>query len=153
MDSYDKTYLDIDELAKKIEERIKELEAQEKPEKTNQEVEVLDEYYNKEMEKNISDLDDIIRQIDERIAEFEKEDKLKQEKELNVEDLTNKVNKKLAKLDDMKEEDLGKTIYDLSEIANAINETIKKLEAKKKKKKAMKAKYCELARKKAKKNK
>ena len=153
MDSYDKTYLDIDELAKKIEERIKELESQEKPEKGNQDVEVLDEYFNKEMEKNISDLDDIIRQIDERIAEFEKEDKSSKEKELNVEDLTNKVNKKLEKLDDMKEEDLGKTLYDLSEISYAINETIKKLEEKKKMKKAKKAKYCDLARKNAKKNK
>ena len=142
MDSYDKTYLDIDELAKKIEERIKELEAQEK-----KEAEVLEDYSNKKTEKSISDLDEIIRQIDERIAEFEEEEKKNQEKELDVEDLTRRINKKLDNLDDVVEEDLGKTLYDLSEISKAINETIKNLEAKKKKKKAMKAKYCAMARK------
>ena len=140
MDSYDKTYLDIDELAKKIEERIKELESSE----TNKEV--LEDYSNKETEKSMSDLDDIIRQIDERIAEFEKEEKVQ---ELDIEDLTNRINKKLESLDDVQEEDLGKTLYDLSEISNAINETIKNLEAKKKRKKELKAKYCDLARKKA----
>ena len=139
MDSYDKSYLDIDELAKKIEARIKELEIQEKETKEEK------EYSNKKIEKNIADLDEIIRQIDERIAKFEEENS--KEKDLDVVDLTDKVNNKLAKLDEIADEDVGKTIYDLGEISNAINETIKKLEAKKKKKKAMKAKYCDLARK------
>ncbi len=148
MDGYDKSYLDIDELAKKIEERIKELELQENKEKQKKEEEVVFSYSDKEIAKNMADLDEIIRQIDERIAEFEKEEAKAQE-ELNLEDLTKKVNKKLEKLDDVVEEDLGKTIYDLSEIQAAINETIKNLEAKKKKKKQQKAKYCDLARKKA----
>ena len=143
MDSYDKSYLDIDELAKKIEARIKELEQQEK----ENDVKKNDDYSNKTIEKNISDLDRIIKQIDERIAEFEKEEKKKEE--LDVEDLTEKVNKKLAKLDDVVEEDVSKTLYDLSAISDAINETIKNLEEKKKKKKERKAMYCDLARKKA----
>lgn len=146
MDSYDKSYLDIDELAKKIEERIKELELQEKEE--NEKIINKEEYSSKEIEKSIKDLDDIIRQIDERIAEFEKEEKMK-EKQLDLEDLTKKINKKLEKLDDIEEEDLGKTLYDLSEISAAINETIKNLEAKRKKKKQQKAKYCDMARKNA----
>lgn len=146
MDSYDKSYLDIDELAKKIEERIKELELQEKEE--NEKIINKEEYSSKEIEKSIKDLDDIIRQIDERIAEFEKEEKMK-EKQLDLEDLTKKINKKLEKLDEIEEEDLGKTLYDLSEISAAINETIKNLEAKRKKKKQQKAKYCDMARKNA----
>ena len=139
MDSYDKTYLDIDELAKKIEERIKELEKKNAPSK--------EEYSSKSMEENMSDLDDIIRQIDERIKELEKQDE--EELDLNVVDLTEKVNCKLAKLDDVSDDDAGKTLYDLSEISNAINETIKALEAKRKKKKQQKARYCDLARKKS----
>ncbi len=144
MDGYDKSYLDIDELAKKIEARIKELELQEKKELEAK------EYADKKNGKDIADLDDIIRQIDERIAEFEREEAAK---ELDIEDLTRKINKKLAQMDEVVEEDLGKTLYDLSEISKAINETIKNLEAKKKKKKARKAKYCDMARKNANKKK
>lgn len=153
MDGYDKSYLDIDELAKRIEERIKELEKVELEEKKL--LAKNDEYANKKTEKNIQDLDLIIKQIDERIAEFEAKEKAEKEKpiELDLDDLTRKINKKLEKLDDVVEEDLGKTLYDLSEISKAINETIKNLEAKKKKKKQQKAKYCELARKNANKNK
>jgi chromosome segregation ATPase len=146
MDSYDKSYLDIDELAKKIEERIKELELQEQEE--NKKYAKNEEYTDKEVEESIQDLDEIIKQIDARIAEFEREEAAK-EKELNLEDLTKKINAKLAKLDDVVEEDLGKTLYDLSEISAAINETIKNLEAKRKAKKAKKAKYCDMARKNA----
>ncbi len=100
-------------------------------------------------------MDLIIKQIDERIAEFEAQEKVEKEKtvELDLDDLTRKINKKLEKLDDIVEEDLGKTLYDLSEISKAINETIKNLEAKKKKKKARKAKYCDMARKNANKKK
>ena len=145
MDSYDKSYLDIDELAKKIEERIKELELQEQEEKRKLAQEA--DYSNKEVEQSIQDLDEIIKQIDARIAEFEKEEK--KENKLDLEDLTNKINKKLESLDDVVEEDLGKTLFDLSEISAAINETIKVLEAKRKKKKAQKAKYCDMARKNA----
>ena len=152
MDSYDKSYLDIDELAKKIEERIKELELQEKEEKKK--VTMAEEYSSKEIEQSIQDLDEIIKQIDARIAEFEKEEEKKKAKprELDLEDLTRKINKRLEALDEIEEDDLGKTLYDLSEISAAINETIKNLEAKRKKKKQQKAKYCDLARKKASKN-
>ena len=145
MDSYDKTYLDLDELAKKIEARIKELEKQEEQEIFAKEVELQNDYIDKKMEKNITDLDKIIKEIDERIAEFEQEEK---KEELDIVDLTDKINKKLEKLDDVIEEDLGKTRYDLSAISDAINDTIKKLEEKKKRKKELKAKYCELARRK-----
>ena len=144
MDS-EKTYLDIDELAKKIEERIKELE------KKDREVKEEVEYTNKETEKNISDLDEIIREIDEKIREIEasevkEETETPKEVNIDVEALMDKVNKKLETLDDVEDEDLGKTLYDLSAISDAINETIRNLEASKKKKKEKKAKYCEQAR-------
>ena len=142
MDSYDKTYLDIDELAKRIEERIKELEKKDKESK--EEI----EYTNKETEKNIADLDDIIREIDLRISELEKEDKKKNNEKIDVDLLMEKVNDKLANLNQVDEEDLGKTLYDLSAISDAINETIKSLEEKRKKKKQQKAIYCDMARKK-----
>ena len=138
MDSYDKTYMDIDELARKIEERIKELEKKDKEQKNKE------EYSNEEVAQNIADLDEIISQIDERIKELESEDDF-----IDVDSITKKVNQKLAKLDEVNEDDLGKTIYDLSEICDAINKTIKTLEEKKKKRKEQKARYCDLARKKA----
>ena len=141
MEDMDKTYLDIDELAKKIEARIKELEEQDRKQK--EEV----EYVDKKFGENIADLDEIIRQIDQRIAELEKEEE--DSIRLDIEGLTKKVNKKLEKLDDVVEEDLSKTLYDLSEISKTINETIKALEEKRKKKKQQKAKYCDMARKKA----
>ncbi len=141
MEDMDKTYLDIDELAKKIEARIKELEEQDRKQK--EEV----EYVDKKFGENIADLDEIIRQIDQRIAELEKEEE--DSIRLDIEGLTKKVNKKLEKLDDVVEEDLSKTLYDLSEISKTINETIKALEEKRKKKKQQKAKYCDMALKKA----
>ena len=140
MDNFEKTYQDIDELAKKIEKRIKELEIEEKKQKAET------KYVDPEAGKNMADLDEIIRQIDARIAELEKEEE--QEFKFDIEKLTAKVNKKLEKLDEVVEEDLGKTLYDLSEISKTINETIKALEAKRKEKKRKKAKYCDMARKK-----
>ena len=142
MDSYDKSYMDIDELAKKIEMRIKELE------KLDTKKEEKLEYCDKKTQKHIVELDEIIREIDSRIEELERKEK--ENIELNVDDLTKKINKKLEKLEDISEDDLGKTIYDLSEISNSINEVMKTLEAKRKRKKQLKAKYCDLARKKAK---
>ena len=141
MDSYDKTYMDIDALAEKIEQRIKELEKSDSSKTPN------NEYLDKKTAKHITELDEIIKEIDSRIEELEAIEE--KSKELNVDDLTKKVNQKLEKLEDIKEDDLSKTIYDLSEISNAINEVMKTLEAKRKKKKAMKAKYCQLARNKA----
>ena len=119
MDSFDKTCLDIDELAKKIEARIQELE--------------------KEEAKKKSDIDMIIAEIDKKIAELEKAETM----ELDIDSLTDKINRKLEKENDTP------AVDDLSEISKAINDMIKALEAKKKKKKKAKAKYCDLARKNA----
>ena len=106
MDSLDKTFIDVDDLAKKIEARIKELELQEKEENSKNE-----EYFNKETEENMADLESIIKEIDARIAEYEKEEQQKQEvPELDIEDLTRKINERLAELDEIEEDDLGKTI-------------------------------------------
>lgn len=140
MKDLDDTYLDIDELAKKIEKRIQELEAKE------QEKVKKNEYHNDDLGKSIENIDEIIKEIDNRIAELEQE-----EKTINVHDLTEKINRKLMELDDVNEDDLGKTRYDLEEISKQINETITNLEAKKKEKKRKKAMYCDMARKKQKK--
>ena len=139
--SDDKMYFDIDELAKKIEMRIKELE------KDNVEKNSNVEYVSKKTKAHIFELDEIIKEIDNRIIEIEEQEA--KDKIINIDDLTNKVNKKLEKLDDIKEEDIGKTIDDLSSISDSINEIMKNLEIKRKKRKQQKARYCDLARKKA----
>jgi len=128
MKDLDKTFLDIDELAKKIEQRIKELE--EKENQKNKEK----EYQNAELGNNIANLDEIIKEIDKKIAEIELEEKL------DVQELTDKVNAKLAILNEFDDDDdLEKTRYDLEEISRQINETIKALEEKKKKEKTTKS--------------
>jgi len=140
MKNLDKTYYDIDELARKIEERIKELECQEE-EKNKKE-----KYANEDLENNIANIDEIIKEIDKRIAKLEKEE------EIDVQDLTDKVNAKLENLDELDiDDDLEKTRYDLEEISKQINETIKALEKKKKDKKRKKAMYCDMARRNARK--
>lgn len=136
MENYEKAYLDIDKLAKKIDERIRELEKEDERKKKAR------EYQDHKVGENISDLDEIIKEIDRRITELEQEEKM-----LDLDALTEKVNVKLDELDDVKEEDLEKTIYDLSEISKTINETIKALEEKKKERKRKKAMYCDMARK------
>ena len=139
MRDLDDTYLDIDELAKKIEKRIQELEAKERENKKEA------EYHNDDVGKSIESIDEIIKEIDNRIAELEKE-----ERELDIQDLTDKINSKLMVLDEVADDDLGKTRCDLEDISKQINETIKSLEAKKKEKKRKKAMYCDMARRKAK---
>ena len=138
MKDLDDTYLDIDELAKKIEKRIQELEAKEKEQKKEM------HYHDNKIGKSVESIDEIIHEIDNRIAELKKE-----EEKIDIQELTNKINRKLMDLDDVVEEDLGKTRYDLEEISKQINETIKSLEDKKKEKKRKKAMYCDMARKKA----
>ena len=134
MEDLEKTSFDIDELARKIDERIKELEKLEEEKKQ-------EKYVNEDLEDNISSIDQIIKEIDRRIQELE------QEEELNIDDLTSKINAKLESLDEFDvEDDLEKTKYDLEEIAKQINETIKMLEKKKKDKKRKKAMYCDMAR-------
>lgn len=129
MDSFDKTCLDIDELAKKIEARIKELEEEEAKKSKK-----VDDEYN---------IDDILAEIDKKIAELEKAETM----EIDLDSLTDKINRKLEKEYETPAAD------SLSEISKAINDMIKALEAKKKKKKKAKAKYCDLARKNANKTK
>ena len=136
MGSLDDTCVDIDELAKNIEKRIQELEAKEKESKKEK------EYHNDNLGSSIESIDEIIHEIDRRIAELEKE-----EENIDVQDLTDKINQKLMAFDEVEEEDLGKTRYDLEEISRQINETIKNLEEKKKEKKRKKAMYCDMARK------
>ena len=139
--SDDEMYFDMDELAKKIEDRIKELEKNNVLKNDNV------EYVSKRTKAHISELDEIIKEIDSRIEEFDNEKK--EDVTINIDDLTKKVNKKLEKLDDVKNVDVSKTISDLSSISDSINEIIKNLEDKRKKRKQQKAKYCALARKRA----
>lgn len=129
--------LDIDELAQKIENRIKELEQKEIQEEKETK-------HNQTADKHILELDEIINEIDRRISELEKNDNTS----IDIEDLTQKVNKKLAKIEN-DEDDLDRTISGLSEISDSINGMMKNLEAKRKKRKKLKAMYCDLARKKA----
>lgn len=132
MDELDKTFIDIDELAKRIEKRIQELEASKKEEKTEEDV------------SSPTDLQGLILAIDKRIQELE--DEMCSEQVLDLEHLTNLVNQKL---DEIEEDDsnLEKTLYDLNEVSKIINNTVLELE-KKKEKKRKKAMYCDLARKK-----
>ena len=146
MENMDKTFIDIDELAKRIDERIKELEEMNKPN-----VQEENAYTNENLGNDMDELNELIEAIDKRIMELEQEEETR-EFELNLEDLTDKVNQKLDELDfkNETESDLDKTFSDLSEISKIINDTIKKLE-KQKEKKRKKAMYCDLARQKARK--
>ncbi len=136
MDNYDETYLDIDELAKKIEMRIKELEK-------NQSREERLEYANRKKQKPIMELDEIIKEIDDRILEIEQ--RTQNDSEVDIEYLTDKINKKLEKIEDNNEE--KKQEEDLSNIATSINDAMREFDLKRKIRKQQKAKYCDLARK------
>ena len=148
MDNNEKSYLDIDELARKIEERIKALESKEtkqeekKEEKKKETKEVI---VDKKTNSKLSDLDKIIDEIDKRIKELDEETI----SEFDVNLLMDKINNKLSSDEENPDEGSSEGIYDLEEITKAINETIKILEEKRRKKKAQKARYCELARKRA----
>ena len=128
------TMIDIDELAKKIEVRLKELNNERQEEHEKKKIKA-------DAKKTVDDFcslwDDLEGKV-KRLAEHEVIDKL------NIEDVTKKINKKLDKVVNENEE-LEKTIYNLNEISMVVNETIKKLE-KEKKKRERKAKYCKLAR-------
>ena len=147
MEDIEKTFIDIDELAKRIDERIKELEELNNIGSTQEE-----KYSNDALGTEMDELNELIDAIDKRILELEEQEK-EIEFNLNIEELTEKVNKKLDELsfEDETDEDLDKTFYDLNEISKIINDTIKKLE-KQKEKKRKKAMYCDLARKNARKN-
>lgn len=143
MNSLDQKYIDFDELAKKIENRIKELEKNNPRDKN----EVKIEFSDKKTQRHLSELDEIINEIDSRIDELEKQSAAKVE--LNIDDLTDKVNNKLEELEYLEDDELDKTLTDLSNISNAINDAMRDMEAKRKRKKQQKAKYCDLARKRA----
>ena len=140
MNSNGKEYLDIDELARRIEERIKTLESRQ-PEEVEVKEEKKENIVDEKTDKKLKDLDLIIEEIDKKIKELD-EDSIS---DFDVDLLMDKINDKLSR----DEEEANNVIYDLDEITKAINETIKALEEKRKKKKAQKAKYCDLARKKA----
>lgn len=132
--------IDIDELAQKIENRIKELEK-----KSNEEETKIEETVDDGMtDEHILELDEIINEIDQRIAELERSENAK----IDIDDLQEKVNTKLEKLEH-EEDDIDRTINDLSQISDSINEMMKTLEVKRKMRKKKKAMYCDLARKKA----
>lgn len=134
MEDFNKIKIDMDKLSAKIEKRIDELEVRRKKER---------EYKDRKLEETITDLDKIIKEIDKRIHELDIEEKIS----FGVDYLTEKVNKKLELLDNVSDDDLEKTITDLSEISKQINDTVSELERKKKEKKRKKAMYCDMARK------
>ena len=104
----------------------------------------MDDLENKKHERdNITDLDEIIKEIDKKIDELEIDDK---EKRIDIDLLNKKINNKLKESKEYSDDDLDRTIYDLSEIAKTVDKTIKQLEAKKKDKKRKKAMYCDMAR-------
>ena len=104
----------------------------------------MDDLENKKHERdNITDLDEIIKEIDKKIDELEIDDK---EKRVDIDLLNKKINNKLKESKEYSDDDLDRTIYDLSEIAKTVDKTIKQLEAKKKDKKRKKAMYCDMAR-------
>ena len=129
--------LNIDELAKKIEERIKALEGN----KTTVVEKPKDIEMTSEEKAVISNFDQILEEIERRIQELDEE----AVSEFDVDDLMDRINKKLSG-----EEEIAKdnVTSNNEAISMAINETIRALEEKKRRKKAQKAKYCDLARKK-----
>ena len=147
---------EIDNIIAKIDERIKELEQEglAKKEEIKNNIPNIDDLINKIEEKiaylenkeknNDNYIDDIIRKIDEKIAELEKEECC--EKKFDIDKLTDKINTKIHELESDFDDELDKTIYDLSEISRTINATIMELERKRKEKKRKKAMYCDLAR-------
>lgn len=133
MEDNDNNMIDIDELAKKIEDRLRELEEtqQEEPKKEN-------------IDKTIYDFGDLLNQIEAKIKEIE----AYEEHKIDIDEVTNRANAKLNYMLEFHDEDeYEKTLYDLEEISQMINDALVKLD-KDKLKKQKKAKYCDLARKK-----
>ena len=95
--------INIDDLVKKIEKRIEEINKEEEKKKAK-------------VENTITNLDDIIKEIDRRIKELEE----KEEKNISIDldKINEKVNMKISKMQEASEEAIDKTIYDLSEITN-----------------------------------
>ena len=99
---------------------------------------------------SVDEIDRLINEIDVHLSSLKgNEDKV----ELDLEALTQEINDKLEQLDEEPSDDnLEKTLYDLSEISNMIKEALSKVD-KDKEKKRKKAMYCDMARKNKNKNK
>ena len=126
----------VDELARRIEKRIREIDNKRIEEsKNNQE-----EFMGERSKNKINDLDLIIEELDKKIKELDEENIC----EFDVNLLMDKINSKLRVEEQKREE-----IYNLKEITEAVDEIIKDFEEKRRRKKEKKAMYCDLARKKA----
>lgn len=127
----DHNNVDIDELIKRIDEKILQI-------RTKKEENEISEH---DIDKTIYDFDDIINKIDKKIKEIE----MYEEISSNIDNLTDKINRKLNDILVFDNDDFDKTLYDLEEVSLLVKKSIEEME-KKKTKKARKAKYCELAR-------
>ena len=131
---------DINELTKRIEESINKIEKEQE-----NEVDLSDEMPEADSSLfSVEEIDRLINEIDEHLSTLkDSEDKV----DLDLEALTQEINDKLDMLDEEPSEDnLEKTLYDLSEISNMIKEALSKVDKDKEKKKK-KAMYCDMARK------
>ena len=134
--------LDVEELTKRIEESINRISRDETEEEDLTNELPTDEpllYSPEEIDKLISDIDGYLNSL----KNYEKKDI-----ELDLDELTKEINQKLDDLEEEPTEDnLEKTLYDLSEISSMIKEALAKVD-KSKEKKRKKAMYCDMARKK-----
>lgn len=137
---------DINELTKRIEESINKIEKEQE-----NEVDLSDEMPVADTSLfSVEEIDRLINEIDNQLNSIkENEEKV----DLDLDALTKEINDKLDLLDEEPTDDnLEKTLYDLSEISNMIKEALNKVD-KDKEKKRKKAMYCDMARKNKNKNK
>ena len=141
----DDSELKIEELTKRIEESINKIEKD-----TKEDIDLSNELpVVEEAMFTPEEIDSLIKEIDNHLNSLKDVSK---EVDLDLDELTNEINSKLDLLDDEPTEDnLEKTLYDLSEISNMIKETLNKVD-KDKEKKRKKAMYCDMARKNKNKN-
>ena len=136
---------DINELTKRIEESINKIEKEQE-----NEVDLSDEMPEADSSLfSVEEIDRLINEIDNQLNSIkENEEKV----DLDLDALTKEINDKLDLLDEEPTDDnLEKTLYDLSEISNMIKEALNKVD-KDKEKKRKKAMYCDMARKNKNKN-
>jgi hypothetical protein len=137
--------IDVEELTRKIDESINRIENENKVD-----LDLSNEIPDADTSLfSVEEIDRLINEIDERLSTLkDSEDKV----DLDLEALTQEINDKLDMLDEEPSEDnLEKTLYDLSEISNMIKEALSKVDKDKEKKKK-KAMYCDMARKNKNKN-
>ena len=132
--------IDVEELTRKIDESINRIENENKVD-----LDLSNEIPDADTSLfSVEEIDRLINEIDEHLSTLkDSEDKV----DLDLEALTQEINDKLDMLDEEPSEDnLEKTLYDLSEISNMIKEALSKVDKDKEKKKK-KAMYCDMARK------